>query len=198
MGYVNLTEKFDIEASMTGTISLATIEAYFATDAVAINGGSTTNYTYDGATGTNLLSVKVSADLDEVVENVPLSVYAQLSAMDATQATYQMNAGVDYTIAMDEASLAVGFEGGIKFFNTDAWMIAGNVEYTAAYDAYVACASLGYEHSINALAPAVSVESTTLVNGATLKLAYAGASLALDTSGTSVLGSINATCLIEF
>lgn len=195
MGYIATADTFDVEASMNGTYSLATIDAYFATNVGATNTGDEADYTFDGVAGANLLSVKLTADLNEVVENVPVTVYTQFSSKDAADS--RMNAGADYTIAMDMASMAVGIDAGLVF-GTDDWMIGGDVEYTAADEAYVACASVKFKNLTNEIVPEVSVETTTLVDGATLTLAYDGISMLLDDLSTSDPGAITATCLIEF
>lgn len=204
MGYEN--DAFDMEASMKANYSLATLNAYFATKVVEnsdADAGDAEYYSYDASTtGNNLLSVKLDADLGKVIENVPVTMYAQVSGMDATDSTYLMNAGVDYTLAMENASLAIGLDGGVKFFETSDWMLGGDVKFTPANNAYVAKAAVKYLNDNasagKALKPSVSVESTTLVNGATLTAEYADAVLSLEDGGTHTYGKINAICKIEF
>jgi hypothetical protein len=217
MGYDGSDEKFDIEASMEGTYSLATIEAYFATTAdydTDADYDDAEDYSFDLASGTNLVSAILTLDLEEVIENTPVTVYAQIVGMDVDymydtdnevnvaaggpDANYRMNFGADYTFMMDEASLAVGIDGGIMFDITDAWKIGADAEYTAASDAYVADLGVTYFNLTKEVTPTASIETTTLVNGATLTLDYSGARIALDdTLASGKAGMITATCEIE-
>ncbi len=135
----------DVAASFA--YDMVSVDAYFATDAY-VNGGATGD--------TNYLSAKAVVDLD------PLSV--TLKGKDILDAQ-KLYADVAYDVS-EELSVAAGVGYTIS---TSAWDVSGEATYTAAD--YTLAASVDY-FSDSTIAVNASIASTTLVDGATLKLAY--------------------------
>ena len=177
LGYDDVND-FGMDAVMGVSMDPISVDAYFGT--------ANTNGDFDFgdtaiATGTkNLLSVKVVADLASY--DVPVTFTAT---------------GLDLVNTQDldlKASLAVSDElttyvSGGYVLDGGAWCVGAGATYTV--DAYTLEANVSYDGD---LAADVSVESTTLVDGATLSLAWADGDDLLD--GT--YGSVKASCKVEF
>ncbi|PKL29168.1 MAG: hypothetical protein CVV46_02400 [Spirochaetae bacterium HGW-Spirochaetae-2] len=150
------------DVAFKAAYDIVTLDAYYATDEVYVN---TDDAVADPTGKKNLLSAKVAVDLD------PMTV--TVTAKDIVD-TKDLSASVKYQVS-DE--LAVTARGG---YNVGSEVIKGgaDVEYkTADYTAkaggtYYTKGATAYTKAriqLNA-----SVESTTIIPGATLKLAYAG------------------------
>jgi hypothetical protein len=96
-----------------------------------------------------------------------------------------LSAQVDVTLTEE---LSAYVKGGYVL-STSAWSVGSGATY--AVDAYTATADVSYDGD---LAASASIESSTLVNGATLSLAWADGD---DLIG-GTYGSVKAACEIEF
>jgi hypothetical protein len=141
----------------------------------------------------NLLNLVVDYDFASL--DLPLSV--NLTALDIIN-TQDFDAQIDYSVNdMLSPYVTAGYE-----FDTDVWCVGAGVTYTT--DMYTADASVSYDKNMM-LAMAASVESTTLVDGATLTLSWDDADDLLKKSVDSDptdpdanYGSVSFTCEIAF
>jgi len=144
-----------------------TLDVYFATDDDAATfdsddedvaaGGGYTAYT----AVTNILSAKVGATVagfDVTVTGKDLINSQALSASAAYNVTEELNVGVNGGYTLGDSSWSVGGE---ATYTVDAYTLAADVTYASAN-----------ELEVNA-----SIESTTLVAGATLSLGYENADI---------------------
>lgn len=209
--YYTGTEDFHFEGELVGNYSLATVSAYFATDAVVNDDADVMgdfeadvrdHYVFAGMSGTNLLSAELVMDVADVAEDVPVTVTLEARGMKKTGETdskYTLNGEVAYAITLeDEAELSLGVTGGYSFADSSDWGIGGAVTYTPMDEMYTADFELAYFNGDNSLNPYIDFESTTLVNGATLNFGYYGSKFDLDAADANTLGRIEAICEIEF
>lgn len=138
--------------------------AKIAVDPVAVDVYFATNETYGAAEGwnnaraTNLLSAKVVTKLDPVTLTV--------TGKDLVN-TQNLSASAKFQASEE---LAVTVTGGFKVSDS-SWSGGGSLAYTA--EKFTAAAGATYR-STGRISANASIESTKIVNGATLKLAYAG------------------------
>lgn len=169
---------FGADVSMSVAMDPVSIDAYFGTS------NTNTDFTFTetaiAAATANLLNVKVVTDLASY--DVPATL--TLTGLDLVN-TQDLDAKVCLTVS-DELSTYVS---GGYVLDTAAWCVGAGLTYTV--DAYTLAADVSYDGD---LAASASVESTTLVDGATLCLAWADGDDLLD--GT--YGSITASCAIAF
>jgi hypothetical protein len=207
--YYTGTEDFHFEGELVGNYSLATINAYFATNALVNDDADTSfdpdvrdHYVFAGMTGDNLLSAELTLDIAEVAEDVPVTVTLETRGMKKTGATdskYTINGEVAYDVTLeDEAVLTLGVTGGYSFEDSSDWGIGGAVTYTPMDEMYTADFELSYFNGDNTIRPLIDIESTALVSGATLNLGYYASAFDLDAGDSNTLGNITATCEIEF
>jgi hypothetical protein len=207
--YYTGTEDFHFEGELVGNYSLATINAYFATNALVNDDADTSfdpdvrdHYVFAGMSGTNLLSAELTLDIAEVAEDVPVTVTLETRGMKKTGATdskYTINGEVAYDVTLeDEAVLTLGVTGGYSFEDSSDWGIGGVVTYTPMDEMYTADFELSYFNGDNTIRPLIDIESTALVSGATLNLGYYASAFDLDAGDSNTLGNITATCEIEF
>ncbi len=169
---------FGADVSMSVAMDPVSIDAYFGT--------ANTNTDFDfadtaiAAATTNLLSVKVVTDLASF--DVPVTL--TLTGLDLVN-VQDLDAKACLAVS-DELSTYVS---GGYVLNGGAWCVGAGLTYTV--DAYTLAADVSYDGD---LAASASVESTTLVDGATLSLAWADGDDLLG--GT--YGSITAACEIAF
>jgi hypothetical protein len=137
------------DVALAAAYDIVSLDAYFAT---------VESYNKVDTTTTNLLSAKVAVDLD------PMTVTVTGKDLLNTQ---NLSASVKYQ-ANEE--LAVTGRGGFKL-SDKSWNGGADVEYvTADYTAKLG----GTYRNTARISLNASVESTTMIPGATLKLAYAG------------------------
>ncbi|MEA5031317.1 MAG: hypothetical protein VB025_04135 [Sphaerochaeta sp.] len=143
------------DVAVKASYDIFSMDAYFATDEIYVN----TDDAVQNVTGKeNLLSAKVAVDLD------PMTV--TVTAKDILN-TQDLSASVKYQLTNE---LAVTARGGYVI-DTEAWNGGADVEYkTVDYTAKAG----GTFRSTDRISLSASVESTTIIPGATLKLAYAG------------------------
>ena len=176
-----------LDADVAAKFSFApvTVDAYYATKA------STANKLLDpksNAAAENLLSVKVAADLSSFDVPVKVSAYAK----DIVNAQVL---GVSANATVDALEVGASFDYGIK---EEAYLLGATVSYK--FDAFTVAAGINY-NSTEQLYANASVETASIIPGATLKLAYGPVSK--DGKVTTNLldekyGKIDATCTIAF
>ena len=176
---------FDADVAAKFSFAPVTVDAYYATKA------STANKLLDpksNAAAENLLSVKVAADLSSFEVPVKVSAYAK----DIVNAQVL---GVSASATVDALKVGASFDYGIK---EEAYLLGATVSYK--FDAFTVAAGINYESTEKLYANA-SVETDSIIPGATLKLAYGPVSK--DGKVTTNLldekyGKIDATCTIAF
>ena len=176
---------FDADVAAKFSFAPVTVDAYYATKA------STANKLFapkSNATAENLLSVKVAADLSSFEVPVKVSAYAK----DIVNAQVL---GVSASAAVDALEVGASFDYGIK---EEAYLLGATVSYE--FDAFTVAAGINYESTEKLYANA-SVETASIIPGATLKLAYGPVSEKGKVT-TNLLdekyGKIDATCTIAF
>ena len=176
---------FDADVAAKFSFAPVTVDAYYATKA------STANKLLDpksNAAAENLLSVKVAADLSSFEVPVKVSAYAK----DIVNAQVL---GVSASATVDALEVGASFDYGIE---EEAYLLGATVSYK--FDAFTVAAGINY-NSTEQLYANASVETDSIIPGATLKLAYGPVSK--DGKVTTNLldekyGKIDATCTIAF
>lgn len=220
--YTGANKDFQFEASIVGNYSLATVNAYFTTDAnyntdvTVPEPTDRDNYNiFAGLYGDNLISTEVIMDFAELDENVPVTLTIEGRGMQVVggydsdgkktpptgntdKFSYKMDAELAYALAMEDSTLTIGAKAGYNFDDASDWMAGGSLEYAPMSEAYTATVSLDYLHAPNTLSPELDIESTTLVDGATLNLGYYGSVYGLNSGAKHDFGMIKTTCKIEF
>lgn len=175
--------EFGADVALNIAYAPVTLDAYYATKS-----NKDVFLTVD-----NLLSAKVVTDLNEFDVPVKLTVTGKdlINAQD-------LSAEVAISVA---DGLTITPAGGYKI-STETWNAGASVEYKA--DAFTAKVG-GKYYSTEQLKLNASVESTALVPGATLKLAYAGDDVLNKLApadqtdlDNGVLGKVVASCKIAF
>ena len=176
---------FDADVAAKFSFAPVTVDAYYATNA------STANKLFapkSNATAENLLSVKVAADLSSFEVPVKVSAYAK----DIVNAQVL---GVSASAAVDALKVGASFDYGIK---EEAYLLGATVSYE--FDAFTVAAGINYESTEKLYANA-SVETASIIPGATLKLAYSPVSedgVVTTNLLDKAYGKIDATCTIAF
>lgn len=183
----------DMDAVLNVAVAPLTVDAYYGTkntntdflNAADVLAGDDSADIADNA---KMLNVKVAADLNDFDVPVTLTV----KGLDLVTAR-DLKASADVTLS-EELSACVS--GGYGLVSKD-WNAGLSATY--AVDAYTAKAAFGL-NSDKELSASASVESTTLVNGATLCLAWADANdlTKVGADGVEELGSVTASCSIAF
>lgn len=169
----------DVKASVD--VAPVALDVYYATENT--NDDDFDEATADIADVADMLNVKAVADLNDF--DVPVSL--TVKGLDLVNAQ-DLKASADVTV---NEELALCVSGGYGLVS-EAWDAGVSATYTV--DAYTAEAAVGY-NSAKDLSASASVESTTLVDGATLTLAWADGDALQD---GSALGSVTASCAIAF
>ena len=147
--------EFDFDVALKAAYDIVSLDAYFATKSSYVNTDVSANTV---AAPDNLLSAKVAVNL------VPMTI--TVTGKDLVDAQ-DLSASVTYQV---NEELAVTGRGGYKI-SDKSWNGGADVAYTTAdYTAKLG----GTFRSTDRVSLSASVESTTLIPGATLKLAYAG------------------------
>ena len=176
---------FDADVAAKFSFAPVTVDAYYATNA------STANKLFapkSNAAAENLLSVKVAADLSSFDVPVKVSAYAK----DIVNAQVL---GVSASAAVDALKVGSSFDYGIK---EEAYLLGATVSYK--FDAFTVAAGINYESTEKLYANA-SVETASIIPGATLKLAYGPVSkdgVVTTNLLDEAYGKIDATCTIAF
>ena len=179
---------FDADVAAKFAFAPVTVDAYYAKK-VAAQPILEPNKKKGNATVENLLSAKVAADLSAF--EIPVTVAASCRDILNKQVL-----GVSAKAAVDALTVSASFDYGVK---EEAYLVGGSVSYN--FDAFTVAAGLNYRSAGEQLYANASVETSTLIPGATLKLAYGPTSK--DGVVTSNLlkekyGKIDATCTIAF
>ncbi|MGD1817595.1 MAG: hypothetical protein ACPKNR_11220 [Pleomorphochaeta sp.] len=168
-------------ADVVANVAVAplTIDAYFGT--VNTNSDFDFGDTAIAAATTNLLNAKVVADLNEF--DVPATL--TVTGLDLVNVQ-----DLDAKVSVDLTDELSAYVSGGYVLVGGAWTVGAGATY--AVDAYTAAADVSYDGA--AVAASASIESTTLVNGATLTLEWADG----DDIFNGTLGAVTASCTMEF
>ncbi len=168
---------FMAEVAAMASFSGVTVDLYYATDDDAGTYDSDDSAGYTAYTAiTNILSAQVAT----TVEDFDITV----TGKDLVN-SQALSADVAYAVSEE---LSVGANGGYTLGDS-SWSAGGEATYTV--DAYTASADVTYA-SAGTLEVNASVESTTLVAGATLALSYENDDILANK------GAITASATIEF
>ena len=137
----------------------------------------------------NLLNAKLAFDFASFEVPATLSV----EMIDAVNKERTLGVNVGYTIVK---GLKVGLGYNTTLVEKPVWDIKGDVAYTIENIALLK-AAIQYK-SANKLIITASAENTTLINGATLALAYSGNEIDLKDTTASKIGKVVASCKIAF
>jgi len=181
------------EVAVAAAYDAYSLDLYYATeddsatfdsdDEAVADGGGYTAYTETA----DILSAKVAATVADV--SLSLTGLNLVHAQDLTIAA-------SYPVS---DMLTVGAEFGYVV-DTEAWSVGADATY--ATDMYTLAAAAGF-NSAEELSMSASIESTTMIPGATLKLAwedadYINSGVAVGDGATDNLGSITASASIAF
>ena len=176
---------FDADVAAKFSFAPVTVDAFYATNASTANKLSNPK---KNAAVKNLLSAKVAADLASF--DVPVTV--AVCAKDVINAQVF---GVSAKASVDALTISASFDYGVK---EEAYFIGASASYK--FDAFTVAAGINY-NSTKQLYANASIETTTLIPGATLKLAYGPVSKG-GVVTTNLLdekyGKIDASCTIAF
>ena len=176
---------FDADVAAKFSFAPVAVDAFYATNASTANKLSTPK---KNAAVKNLLSAKVAADLASF--DVPVTV--AVCAKDVINAQVF---GVSAKASVDALTISASFDYGVK---EEAYFIGASASYK--FDAFTVAAGINY-NSTEQLYANASIETTTLIPGATLKLAYGPVSKG-GVVTTNLLdekyGKIDASCTIAF
>ena len=180
--------KFDADVAAKFSFAPVTVDAYYATkaDTQAI---LEPNKKKGNTTVKNLISAKVAADLSAF--EIPVTV-----AVTGRDILDQQVIGASASASVDALTVGATFDYGVK---AKAYLVGATASY--AFDAFTVSAGVNYRSEKQLYANA-SIESSSIVPGATLKLAYGPTT---DDDGkvvTNLLdkkyGKIDASCTISF
>ena len=176
---------FDADVAAKFSFAPVTVDAFYATNASTANKLSNPK---KNAAVKNLLSAKVAADLASF--DVPVTV--AVCAKDVINAQVF---GVSAKASVDALTISASFDYGVK---EEAYFIGASASYK--FDAFTVAAGINY-NSTEQLYANASIETTTLIPGATLKLAYGPVSekgKVITNLLKETYGKIDATCTIAF
>ena len=180
--------KFDADVAAKFSFAPVTVDAYYATkaDTQAI---LEPNKKKGNTTVKNLISAKVAADLSAF--EIPVTV-----AVTGRDILDQQVIGASASASVDALTVGATFDYAVK---AKAYLVGATASY--AFDAFTVSAGVNYRSEKQLYANA-SIESSSIVPGATLKLAYGPTT---DDNGkvvTNLLdkkyGKIDASCKISF
>ena len=180
--------KFDADVAAKFSFAPVTVDAYYATEADT-QAILEPNKKSDNTTVENLISAKVAADLSAF--EIPVTV-----AVTGRDILDQQVIGASASASVDALTVGATFDYAVK---AKAYLVGATASY--AFDAFTVSAGINYRSEKQLYANA-SIESSSIVPGATLKLAYGPTT---DDNGkvvTNLLdkkyGKIDASCTISF
>ena len=179
---------FDADVAAKFSFAPVTVDAYYATkaDTQAI---LEPNKKSDNTTVENLISAKVAADLSAF--EIPVTV-----AVTGRDILDQQVLGASASASVDALTVGATFDYGVK---AKAYLVGATASY--AFDAFTVSAGINYRSEKQLYANA-SIESSSIVPGATLKLAYGPTTDDKGKVVTNLLdkkyGKIDASCKISF
>ena len=180
--------KFDADVAAKFSFAPVTVDAYYATkaDTQAI---LEPNKKKGNTTVKNLISAKVAADLSAF--EIPVTV-----AVTGRDILDQQVIGASASASVDALTVGATFDYGVK---AKAYLVGATASY--AFDAFTVSAGINYR-SEKQLYASASIESSSIVPGATLKLAYGPTTDDKGKVVTNLLdkkyGKIDASCTISF
>lgn len=180
---------FGMDAVLNSTMKFVTLDAYYGSSNENDDFNDDPDDLADISTSDDMLNVKAVVDLADL--DVPASL--TLTGLDLIN-IQDLDGKVSYSVT-DELTPYVS---GGYVLDSKVWTVGAGVEY--AVDAYTACADVSYTKG-NILAASASIESTTLVDGATLTLSWDDADDLLDNAGVATdpnYGSVSVACEIAF
>ena len=192
-----LTANFAAAASEKTEIAVSAKVAYAGDVSAnaAIDFGYSTSakaFDFDVAAQVKVAPVTVDAYYWYSKKNLAVKAAATIEAIDITAMAKDILGDKDLSLEVGydvNDALSVSADGSFTVADK-SWSAGAGAEYAAAD--YTAKANATYE-SKNALKVSASIESATVVPGATLKLAYAA-----DDVLNKKYGSVNASCTIKF
>ena len=174
--------KFDADVAANFTYDFLTVDAYYGTNPKTADSGSKTP---------NLLSAQVVTDLNSF--DVPVKV--TVSGKDLVN-KQDLDLSVEFKVASLTLTPSVGYVIGDEKFNAGL-----KAQYDHEYVVAKAEASVvtGFDKASTTLKASASVENSTLIPGATLKLEWKDAKDLLNTQDeTSNYGKVIASVKVEF
>ena len=181
MGYDIEAEKFGTDVAANLGFDFVTVDAYYATDV-----------TVDGTDIEDLLSLQAKLDLTGF--NVPVGL--TLKGKDLVNAQ-DLSATVDLTFGSFKVSPTVGY-----VVDTEIFKAGVAAEYVCDYFTAKAETNIktAFENDDLVWDASASIENTTLIPGATIKLAWSDAKDLLnnDTTAENEYGKIVASLKVEF
>ena len=204
MGYDALAEEFGADVAANVTYDFVGVDFYYATAAAnsGVDGGKVTllkdydNKIYaesdykDGAKVEDLLSLQATVDLTGF--NVPVGL--TLTGKDLVNAQ-DLSATVDLTFGSFKVSPTVGY-----VVDTELFSAGVAVEYACDYFTAKAETNIetGFEKDDLVWDASASIENTTLIPGATIKLAWSDGDNLLGNGGEAEHGKILASLKLDF
>jgi hypothetical protein len=182
-GYDMDAEEAGADVALNAMYSAFTLDAYYATTAEAVNGD---DYTVTDSID-DLLSLQVEADLSSMMD-MPLTL--TLAGLDLVNAQ-ELSAEAAYDLT-DMLTLTLS---GSYTLDDDSWDATIEAEYTT--DMYYVDASATIETD-NAVSLYAYIESTTIVDNATLYVEWDNSADLLNQNSSQAFGDITAACEIDF
>ena len=193
MGYDALAEEFGADIAANLSFDFVGVDFYYATAAAnsGVDGDPDTGADYaDGAKVEDLLSLQATVDLTGF--NVPVGL--TLKGKDLVN-TQDLSATVDLTFGSFKVSPTVGYVVDTELFSTGV-----AVEYACDYFTAKAETNIetGFEKDDLVWDASASIENTTLIPGATIKLAWSDGDNLLGNGGEAEHGKILASLKLDF
>ena len=195
MGYDAIAEEFGADVAANVTYDFVGVDFYYATAAVnsGVDGDPDTHTDYkDGKKVEDLLSLQAKLDLTGF--NVPVGL--TLKGKDLVNAQ-DLSATVDLTFGSFKVSPTVGY-----VVEDEEFKAGVAVEYACDYFTAKAETNIktAFENDDLVWDASASIENTTLIPGATIKLAWSDAKDLLnnDTTAENEYGKIVASLKVEF
>ena len=193
MGYDIEAEKFGADIAANLSFDFVGVDFYYAT--AAVNGGTDgdgkgKDYTDNAKPVEDLLSLQATVDLTGF--NVPVGL--TLKGKDLVNAQ-DLSATVDLTFGSFKVSPTVGYVVETELFSTGV-----AVEYACDYFTAKAETNIetGFEKDDLVWDASASIENTTLIPGATIKLAWSDGDNLLGNRGEAEHGKILASLKLDF
>ena len=193
MGYDALAEEFGADIAANLSFDFVGVDFYYATAAAnsGVDGDPDTGADYaDGAKVEDLLSLQATVDLTGF--NVPVGL--TLKGKDLVNAQ-DLSATVDLTFGSFKVSPTVGY-----VVDTETFKAGVAAEYACDYFTAKAETNIktAFEKDDLVWDASASIENTTLIPGATIKLAWSDGDNLLGNGGEAEHGKILASLKLDF
>ena len=160
LGYDIKAEKFGVDVAANVAYDFITVDGYYANEVVNNKDGKAVKNLLSTKVVADLasfdVSVKLTATLKDLINKQDMGLKAEFNATE--ELALSVNAG--YVVKSKDVSTGVG-----ATYTTDNFTVSGEVGYAVNAET----------KNTSVLTVSASVESSTLVPGATLKLAYGAA-----------------------